>query len=535
MTEAWDFIVVGAGSAGGTLAARLAARGVRVLLVEAGGWARSPYVHIPGFVYQAIGSRTLNWRYPGAGDPTLGGRVLEWAAGRAIGGSSAINGMVFVRGLPADFDAWAAAGNPGWGWDEVLPAFRRLERWHGAPSAARGENGPVDVHTFLEPNPACLAVVNGFTALGVPYTADYNAGVHEGIGLTQTNQRRGARRSVRDAYVDPARRQGLEVMTGKVVTRLIVENGRCTGIEVADRGRIERLAATREVVVSAGAIGSPKLLMLSGIGEPEQLAAHGIAVRHALRGVGANLNEHVNAMVSARVTVKTYDAARGGVRKLAHGLRWLRDREGPAASPANHLQAFVRTDPSSTSADIQVQTAAVGSFEPRGDGVQGVTAVVSLCRPHARGHVRLTSADPRAMPRIETALLSQAEDRRALLSGLRFVREALRIGPGGAFGEGELAPGVATRTDEEWLDYLRRSAGLNWHPTSTCRMGPTEDDVVDHRLRVHGLAGLRVADASIMPIVPSGNTNAPSIMIGEKAAELIAEDHALPLPATEPN
>lgn len=519
----WDYVIVGAGSAGGVLATRLTEDpDVRVLLIEAGGWDRSPYIHVPGFVYQAINKKSLNWRYHGAGDPTLDGRKLEWAAGRVVGGGSSINGMVFVRGLPADFDGWAASGNPGWGWADVLPCFRRMERWFGPPSESRGTHGPIAVRSFLEPNPACLSVLNGFVAMGTPYVADYNSGIDHGVGLTQTNQRNGLRLAVAGAYLRPARtRANLTIMTNAMVTRVCVERGRCIGVEVVRSGRIMRLGAEREVILSAGAIASPTILMRSGIGDPSTLLSKGIATVHALPGVGANLNEHVNAMVSSRVTVKTYDSMRGGVRRVAAGLRWLRDREGPATSPANHLQAFIKTDPTLRSADIQVQTAAVGSFEPSRGGVQGVTSVVSLCRPQSRGRILLQPSDPTASPLIETALLSIPSDRDTLVAGLKLVREILRAGPGATFDQDELMPGAGVQSNEQWLSYLRRTGGLNWHPTSSCRMGSGPDDVVDSDLRVHGIAGLRIADASIMPTVTSGNTNAVAIMIGEKASDIL--------------
>lgn len=519
----WDYIIVGSGSAGGVLAARLSEDpAVRVLLLEAGGWDRNPVIHIPGFVYEAIRNPRLNWRYPGAGDQTLGGRKLEWAAGRVIGGSSSINGMVFVRGLPADFDGWRDQGNAGWGWQDVLPYFRRSETWHGAPDPGRGTDGPIHVGTFLEPSAACLAVLDGFVATGTPYVSDYNAGITSGVGLTQTNQRAGLRLGVAGAYLRPARaRPNLTILTHAMVQRVVLEGQRCIGVEITSRSGTTTLRALREVILSAGALASPAILLRSGIGEPAVLAQAGVSTVHALAGVGENLHEHVNAQVSAQVTVRTYDSLRSGRRRVGAGLRWLRDRDGPARSPANHLQAFVRADLARGSADIQVQTSPVSSFEPRRDGVQGVTSVVSLCQPQSRGRIRLHPGEPMALPQVETSLLGMAEDRTTLLAGLRHVREVLRIGPGGAFGERELAPGMAVQSDEDWLAYLRRTAGLNWHPVGTCRMGSGTMDVVDAQLRVHGIAGLRVADASIMPTVPSGNTNAVTIMIGEKAADLV--------------
>jgi len=330
------------------------------------------------------------------------------------------------------------------------------------------------------------------------------------------------RLGVAGAYLRPARgRTNLDIWTHNPVRRVVLEQERCIGVEIASGGGCRTLRARREVILSTGAIASPALLMRSGIGAPAALAELGLATAHELPGVGENLHEHVSAQVAAQVSVRTYDSLRSGPRRMGAGLRWLRDRDGPAASPVNHLQAFVRTTDGSASADIQVQTTAVGTFQPRRDSVQGVTSTVSLCRPQARGRIRLNPDDPMGHPSIETGLLGIEADRKTLFAGLRLVREVLRIGPGGAFGEKELAPGVGVRTDEEWLAYLRRTAFLNWHPASTCRMGSGPMDVVDAELRVHGIAGLRVADASVMPTLPSGNTNAATIMIGEKAADLI--------------
>lgn len=526
MRREWDHIIVGAGSAGATLAGRLSTDPDRsVLLLEAGGWDRSPIVRIPGFVYNAIRSEKLNWHFLGDPDPTLDGRVLKWAAGKAIGGGSSINGMVYVRGLRSDFARWAEAAGDAWGWDGLLPHFRALEHWHGTPHAARGTQGPVQVRTFCEPNAATLSVLNGFVSHGTPYVADYNAGIDEGIGLTQGNQANGLRCSAADAYIHPARkRSNLTIRTGTRVLRLIVEGNRCAGVVVADGSGETELRCSGEVILSAGAISSPKLLMLSGIGDPAQLAEHDIPVRLALPGVGADLNDHVNCFVTSSVDVMTYNAWRKGPRKAVAGLRWLIDREGPASTTANHVQAFMKTDPGLPFADVQVQTMATSS--PGGDARQAVTSVISLCRPEVRGRIGLRSDDPSAAPRIAMAFLSNERDLRTLTSAARQVRDIHRAGPGHQYA-GQVVGGAAqAESDADWLAYFRATSHLNWHPTSTCRMGNGPMDVVDPTLRVHGLAGLRIADASIMPTVTGGNTNAPCIMIGEKAADLILRGDA---------
>jgi choline dehydrogenase len=508
----WDYIIVGGGSGGATVAARLAEDpGRRVLLLEAGGGDSSLDILVPGRVEQVITSARLNWQYVGEPDPSLGGRRLTWAAGRVIGGSSSINGMVFGRGLPADYAGWG----PGWSWEDMLPAFKKLDHWTGAPHPARGTDGPVQVRPFEETEPACEAMMQAFIDAGLPFLPDYAVGVSEGIGRTQATQKGGWRHSVARAYLRPARRRpNLRVMTGCFVERLLVEHGRCIGVQVRRGGAVRMLHAAREVVVCAGAIGTPKLLLLSGIGAPAALAAHGIAVLHELPGVGRNLNDHVNIKISAFVETPTYNTARRGFGGLRHGVNLLARGRGPASSPANHCQAFVKTDSALESADVQVQLMAFGFGTEEQMRRNGITAVVSPCRPKARGEVGLRSADPAAAPRVSMAMLGEAEDVEVLLKGCRMTVEMLEVGPGAKFGARVYAPAKG----EDWLDFFRETAALNWHPAGTCAMGA----VVDAALRVRGLAGLSICDASVMPTVTSANTNIPVIAIAERAAGFIA-------------
>jgi choline dehydrogenase len=522
--DTWDYIVVGAGSAGAVVAARLSQHpDRRVLLLEAGGADWSPFIHVPGMVEQVIMSRRLNWRYEGEADPSLGGRCLTWAAGRVLGGSSSINGMVFGRGLPADYAAWVEAGNPGWGWDDMLPAFRRLEDWQGPPNAARGTGGPVSVRLFTETDASCGATMEAFVAGGVPEVADYSAGISEGIGLTQATQSGGWRHSTARAYLRPARgRRNLRVLTRARAERLLIEGGACTGVVFQRNGRRHAVRAVREVILAAGAIATPKLLLLSGVGAPETLDAHGLAVRHRLPGVGRGMNEHVNIKLSAFVDRPTYNTQRRGLGAVRPAARFLMRGTGPASSPANHCQAFVKTDPALASADVQIQLMALGFGSEAEMRQNGMTAVVSPCRPEARGTVRLRSADPRDAPRIAMAMLGSAGDVDVLLKGCKLALEMIRQGPGRRHAARIYVPGSAPKSDAEWIGFFRETAALNWHPTSTCRMGPGEGDVVDATLRVHGLSGLSIADASVMPFVTSGNTNIPVIAIAERAAEFIA-------------
>jgi choline dehydrogenase len=525
MRTAWDHVIVGAGSAGATLAGRLSEDPHRrVLLIEAGGSAVSPLVSIPGLVEAAIGNRRLNWRYRGDDDPSLGGRALTWAAGHVLGGSSSINGMVYARGLPGDYDRWVAAGNPGWGWDDMVPYFRRMERWAGPPDPGRGADGPLSVRRFEETDAACASTMRALVALGVPPVDDLSAGIVEGIGLTQATQKRGWRHSAADAYLVGARgRPNLTIVTHARALKLLFEGARCVGVRLAWRGRIADIHAERETIVCAGAIGSPRLLLLSGVGPPADLRSHGIGIVHDLPGVGGNLNEHVNVRLSAFVDHRTYNTRRRGLSALSEGLRFLATGSGPASSPANHCQAFVRTDPGSPLADVQLQIMPLGFGTPAQMAQDGLTVVVSPCHPKTRGRVRLRSADPLDPPRITIALLQESSDRACLVRGCQLAYQALAAGPGQDLGGNIYAPESEPGSDAAWLAFIRETAALNWHPTSTCRMGPGRDGVVDGELRIRGLAGVSIVDASIMPSVTSGNTNGPVIAIAVRAAGIIAD------------
>jgi choline dehydrogenase len=528
MRTAWDHVIIGAGSAGATLAGRLSEDpDRRVLLVEAGGSAWSPLVRVPGLVEQAIGDRRINWHYRGDEDPSLDGRALTWAAGRVLGGSSSINGMVYARGLPGDYDRWVALGNPGWGWAEMAPYFQRLERWTGPPHPARGASGPLAVRRFEDTDAACASTLRALIAMGVPPVDDLSAGVLEGVGLTQATQKQGWRHSAADAFLEDARsRPNLAVLTGGHALKLLFEGRRCVGVRVSRRGRIADVRAERETIVCAGAIGSPRLLLLSGVGPARDLEAHGISVVHDLPGVGQHLNEHVNVRLSAFVQRRTYNTRRRGLSAIFEGLRFLAAGSGPASSPANHCQAFVRTDPGSPLADVQIQIMPLGFGTPAQMARDGLTVVVSPCHPKARGQVRLRSSDPRDPPRITIALLAEESDRACLARGCEMAYQALADGPGRDFGGQIYAPETRPQTNDAWLAFMRGNAGLNWHPTSTCRMGPGPCDAVDGELRLHGLSGVSVVDASIMPSVTSGNTNAPVMAIALRAADLIAARNA---------
>jgi choline dehydrogenase len=384
--------------------------------------------------------------------------------------------------------------------------------------------GPLWVRLFEETDPACAATLEALVALGVPPIADYSLGVTEGVGLTQATQKRGWRHSVASAYLRPAlRRPNLKVLTGARALDLILEGRRCVGARVIKDGRVVELRADREVTVCAGAIGTPRLLLGSGIGPADDLKRFGVKVARDLPGVGDHLNDHVNIKLSAFVDQPTYNTKRGGLAALTEGIKLLALGCGAASSPANHVQAFVRTDPAEASADVQLQVMPLGFGTPAQMARDGLTVVVSPCHPEVRGRVSLGGADPLAPPRITIAMLGSARDRARLLRGCKLAFAALEAGPGRTLGGQIYAPSQAAPSDEDWLAFFRETAALNWHPTSTCRMGPGPDDVIDTALRVHGLDGISVADASVMPSVTSANTNIPVIAIAERAAELIAE------------
>lgn len=528
--DAYDYLIVGAGPAGCLLANRLSADpGVSVLLIEAGGRDNYPWIHIPvGYLY-CIGNPRTDWCFSTEADPGLHGRSLKYPRGRVLGGCSSINGMIYMRGQAADYDAWAAAGNVGWGWDDVLPLFKRTEDHFAGNSALHGGDGEWRV----ERQRLSWEILEAFRAAaaqsGIASVEDFNGGDNEGCSYFQVNQKGGVRWNAAKAFLRGIRhRSNLHVLTDAEAERVELDEGRAQALSLRWQGRQLRVAARREVLLCAGAIGSPALLQRSGIGPRPLLERLGIGVKHELPGVGENLQDHLQLRLIYRVEgVKTLNRiAATPWGKLGMGLEYLLKRSGPLSMAPSQLGAFAKSDPSQARANLQyhVQPLSLERFgEPLHD-FPAFTASVCNLRPHSRGRVEIASAQPEDAPRISPQYLSDERDLRVAADAIRLTRRIVAAPALAGYRPVEYKPGPAYDSEED----LQRAAGeigtTIFHPTGTCAMGQGRDAVVDARLRVHGIAGLRVVDASVMPTIVSGNTCSPVLMIAEKAAQMIAAD-----------
>ena len=528
--QTFDYIVVGAGSAGCVLANRLTASGKhRVLVLEAGGEDKNFWIHFPLGYGKHFSNPELNWLYNSEPAAAIGNRSIAQPRGKVLGGSSSINGLVYIRGQREDYDAWRAQGNAGWAYEDVLPYFRKSEdQQHGA-NEYHGVGGPLQVSDHSEPHPLCDAFIAAAQASGFARNDDFNGASQEGFGYVQMTARNGWRCSAAKGYLHPVRkRANLAVVTGAHATRVLFEGKRASGIEYVQGGVKKTATAAREVILASGAFNSPQLLQLSGVGPARLLQQLGITVVADMPGVGANLQDHFNGRVAYECTepITLNHIVHSKTKSLAAGLRWLITRKGLLNMAASYSAGFIRVDPAAQSPDIQVGLG-LFSFDKISEGLHdysGFYSAVRLLRPESRGTVMIASADPLAAPTIRPNYLTTEKDCSVLLAGVKATREIMNQPPMRRYIVRERDPGDHCVTDDALLDHIRMKGGISYHPVGTCKMGADANAVVDARLRVRGFAGLRVMDASVMPTLVSGNTNAPTIMIAEKGAEMILED-----------
>jgi choline dehydrogenase len=532
-SNTYDYIVVGAGSAGAVVANRLSAGGkFTVLCLEAGTegsdffWSR-----IPAGIAKLIDNPRVNWCYSAEPDEGSGGRNIEVPRGRMLGGSSSINGMAFVRGQAQDYDHWAQLGNRGWSYRDILPMFKRMESYDGGDDEFRGREGPVKVTDSVHLTPLFEKMIKAAENIGLPFNPDYNGPIQEGMCVTQMSISRGSRQSTAACYLDPARnRENLTIQAGAMTDTLVLDGKRCIGVRYRVRGQAKEAIATREVVISGGSINSPKLLELSGIGRPDVLRSCGIEMVHELPGVGENLRDHYSPRLKFAITDAdaVYSDKGSGWGLITESLKYGLTTKGFIGQTTVPMRLYFRTregldSPDATFSVMPFITERVNRVR-RISRTRGVTLSANVLRPESRGSIHIKSADPAEAPAIRFNFLSAEMDRTGLLAAMRFGRRLMAAEPLAGIVGGEIAPGADCESDAALLDWVRHNAETTYHPVGTCKMGQDPMAVVDERLRVRGIQGLRVADGSIMPTLTSGNTNAPCMMIGEKAAQLVLED-----------
>lgn len=530
--QTFDYIVVGAGSAGCVLAARLSEDGKsRVLLLEAGGKDSSFWIHIPVGYGRTITDPRVNWKFETEPNPALGGRRIYWPRGKVLGGSSSINGLIYIRGQAQDYDHWRQLGNPGWSYEDVLPYFRRAEDQENGADRYHGQGGPLSVTNLTERNPLCDAFIAAAGAQGIPRNDDFNGAAQEGAGYFQATVKRGRRASAATAYLRPAMsRKNLTIVMEANAERIIFDGKRAVAVQFSRAGASVRAKAAREIILAAGSVKSPQLLMLSGVGDAGPLAEHGLETVQHLPGVGQNLQDHYGGQITWKCNqpITMNDVMLSRFRQMKAGLRWLLTRSGPLSVPAGQAGLFAKVLPESASPDLQFlfQTFSGGYYEDGLFKFSGFATFLCPVRPQSRGEIRLRSAKADDMPRLLSNYFSDERDRRIAVEGLKLARRMAASRPLADFIIEEHLPGSETATDGEIERYLTQNGGCVSHQVGTCKMGIDAMAVVDPELKVHGIDGLRVADASVMPTLVSGNTNAATIMIGEKAADMLRRQPA---------